>query len=111
MSCTLGLCLLAKVVTRKNRAMSKSGAAILVVDDEQEIVRVLQRSLTAHGYRVFTASRGEEAVEAVSKHHPDLVLLDLLLPGMSGLEVTRRIRTNSNIPIIVLSVKDAERDK
>jgi two-component system KDP operon response regulator KdpE len=91
--------------------MSKHGAAILVVDDEKEILRALQRSLSAHGYKVFTATSGEEAIEAVSRLHPDLVLLDLLLPGISGLEVCRRIRAFSNIPILVLSVKDAERDK
>jgi two-component system, OmpR family, KDP operon response regulator KdpE len=91
--------------------MSKSGAHILVVDDEIEIVRALRRTLTAHGYKVFIASSGEEAVEVTSKHRPDLLLLDLLLPGMSGLEVCRRVRAESNIPIIVLSVKGAERDK
>ena len=91
--------------------MNKSGAHILVVDDEIEIVRALRRTLTAHGYKVFTASSGEEAVEVTSKRRPDLLLLDLLLPGMSGLEVCRRVRMESNIPIIVLSVKGAERDK
>jgi two-component system, OmpR family, KDP operon response regulator KdpE len=91
--------------------MSKSGAAILVVDDEREIVRALQRALKAHGYAVLTASSGEEAVELVANQHPDLLLLDLLLPGMSGLEVCRQVRAVSNVPIIVLSVKDAERDK
>ena len=91
--------------------MSKSGAHILVVDDEIEIVRALRRTLTAHGYKVFTASSGEEAVGVTSKRRPDLLLLDLLLPGMSGLEVCRRVRAESNVPIIVLSVKGAERDK
>src|SRR2546428_12089232 len=91
--------------------MRKHGASILVVDDEREIVRALQRSLTAHGYTVFTASSGEEAVEMVAKLHPDLLLLDLLLPGMSGLEVCQQVRAKSNVPIIVLSVKDTERDK
>ena len=91
--------------------MSKSGARILVVDDEIEVVRALRRTLTTHGYRVFTASSGEEAVEVTSKRRPDLLLLDLLLPGMSGLEVCRRVRAESNVPIIVLSVKGAERDK
>jgi two-component system KDP operon response regulator KdpE len=91
--------------------MSKSGAHILVVDDEIEIVRALQRSLTAHGYTVFTASSGEEAIKVTSEHRPDLLLLDLLLPGMSGLEVCRLVRAESNMPIIVLSVKDAECDK
>ena len=91
--------------------MRKHGASILVVDDEPEIVRALQRTLTANGYSVITASSGEEAVEMVTQHRPDLLSLDLLLPGMSGLEVSRRVRATSNIPIIVLSVKEAERDK
>ena len=91
--------------------MNKSGAHILVVDDEIEIVRALRRSLTAHGYKVFTASSGEEAFELMSRHRPDLILLDLVLPGMSGLEVCRRMRAESNIPIIVLSVKGTEHDK
>jgi two-component system KDP operon response regulator KdpE len=91
--------------------MSKHGASILVVDDEKEIVRALQRSLAAHGYAVLTAMNGEEAVQEVVKSHPDLLLLDLMMPGMSGLEVCRRVRSTSNVPIIVLSVKDAEYDK
>jgi two-component system, OmpR family, KDP operon response regulator KdpE len=91
--------------------MSKSGARILVVDDEIEIVRALQRSLTAHGYDVFTANSGEEALEAIPHYRPDLMVLDLGLPGMSGLEVANRVRAESNLPIIVLSVKDTERDK
>jgi two-component system KDP operon response regulator KdpE len=91
--------------------MKKRGASILVVDDEREIVRALQRTLNAHGYTVLTASTGEEAIEMVTQHRPDLLLLDLLLPGMSGLEVCRRVRAMSNVPIIVLSVKNTERDK
>ena len=91
--------------------MSKSGARILVVDDEIEIVRALRRSLMAHGYEVFTAGSGEEALEAIIRYRPDLMLLDLGLPGISGLEVCKRVRVQSNLPIIILSVKDAERDK
>ena len=91
--------------------MSKSGARILVVDDEMEILRALQRSLSAHGFEVFTAVSGEEALEAIGHHRPDLMVLDLGLPGMSGLEVCRRVRAQSNLPIIVLSIKDTERDK
>ena len=91
--------------------MSKSGARILVVDDEIEIVRALQRSLAAHGFEVSTANSGEEALASISHYRPDLMLLDLGLPGMSGLEVCRRVREQSNLPIIVLSVKDTERDK
>src|SRR6266566_3733 len=91
--------------------MSKSGARILVVDDEIEILRALQRSLTAHGFEVFTAGSGEEALDAIIQHRPDLMVLDLGLPGISGLEVSKRVRAQSNLPIIVLSVKDTERDK
>ncbi len=91
--------------------MSKSGARILVVDDEVEIVRALQRSLVAHGFEVFTANSGEEALDEIILHRPDLMLLDLGLPSMSGLEVCKHVRAASNLPIIVLSVKDAERDK
>ncbi len=91
--------------------MSKGGARILVVDDEIEIVRALERSLAAHGFEVFTAGSGEEALEAISHHRPDVILLDLGLPSMSGLEVIKRVRAQSNLPIIVLSVKDAEHDK
>ncbi|MDQ2906508.1 MAG: response regulator transcription factor [Ktedonobacteraceae bacterium] len=91
--------------------MRKSGARILIVDDEIEILRALQRSLAAHEFEVFTASSGEEALEAITRHRPDLMLLDLGLPGISGLEVCKRVRAESSLPIIVLSVKDTERDK
>jgi len=91
--------------------MNKQGAYILVVDDEIEIIRALQRSLTAHGYKVFTARNGEDALRLTLQQRPDVLLLDLMLPGMSGLEVCRRIREESNVPIIVLSVKDTEGDK
>jgi len=91
--------------------MNKRGARILVVDDEVEIMRALQRSLAAHGYEVFVAKNGEDALEEVARHRPDLMLLDLGLPGMSGLEVCKKVRESSNLPIIVLSVKDTERDK
>ena len=91
--------------------MSKQGARILVIDDEIEVVRALRRSLTAHGYTVLTATSGEEAIKVTAEQRPDLLLLDLMLPGMSGLDVCRHVRTTSNIPILVLSVKDAEQEK
>jgi two-component system KDP operon response regulator KdpE len=94
-----------------HKSMSKSGARILVIDDEIEILRALQRSLVAHGYEVFTAGSGEDALGMVARVRPDLILLDLGLPGISGLDVCRKLREQSNLPIIVLSVKDAERDK
>jgi two-component system KDP operon response regulator KdpE len=91
--------------------MMKRKARILVVDDELEIVRALQRSLAGHGYEVLVAGSGEESLAAIGMRSPDLVLLDLALPGMSGLEVCRRVREQSDLPIIVISAKDKERDK
>jgi two-component system KDP operon response regulator KdpE len=91
--------------------MNRQGARILVVDDEIEIVRALTRSLTAHGYKVLTARNGEEAIKITFQQRPDLLLLDMILPDMSGIEVCRDIRAKSNVPIIILSVKDTEHDK
>ncbi|GCE16538.1 response regulator transcription factor [Dictyobacter kobayashii] len=91
--------------------MNKLGAHILLVDDEPEIVRALRRSLTAHGYRVLVARNGEDALRITFQQRPDVILLDLVLPGMSGLDVCRQIREVSNVAIIVLSAKGAERDK
>lgn len=85
---------------------------ILIVDDELEIVRALQRGLVAHGYEVLTAATGESALETVEQQRPDLLLLDLNLPGISGLDVCKQIRTQSELPaIIVITVRDKERDK
>ncbi|RAQ94925.1 response regulator transcription factor [Thermogemmatispora tikiterensis] len=91
--------------------MASFGATILVVEDEPELAGALERSLMAHGYRVQSTGSGEEALALFSRTHPDLVLLDLLLPDVSGLEVCRRIRAVSPTPIIVLSVKNSEHDK
>ena len=92
--------------------MSKGKARILVVDDDVEIVRVLQRSLSAYGYDVLAAMNGETAFEMLAQYRPDLLLLDLGLPGISGLEICRRVRAQSNLPpIIVISVRDTEREK
>ncbi len=91
--------------------MTKRRARVLVVDDEIEIVRALQRSLTGHGYEVLVAAKGETALEVIKRDAPDLMLLDLALPGMSGLEVCRQVREQSDLPIIVISVKNKERDK
>ncbi|MBA2392447.1 MAG: response regulator, partial [Ktedonobacteraceae bacterium] len=91
--------------------MSKRKASILIVDDEDEILRALQRSLSAHGYEVFTANNGEKALATIEQQTLHLMLLDLGLPGMSGLEVCKRVRAQSNLPIIVISVKNKERDK
>lgn len=91
--------------------MSEKGTRILVVDDEQAIRRFLQTSLTANGYTVFEATAGQEALTAVGNHRPDVVILDLGLPDMDGLDVTKRLREWTQIPIIILSVRGQETDK
>ena len=84
---------------------------ILVVDDEGQILRALKTILSARHFRVTTASRGEEALTLAAAGKPDLVILDLGLPDMDGIEVCGRLRQWSNVPIIVLSVRDSEKDK
>lgn len=91
--------------------MSEKGPRILVVDDEQSIRRFLQTSLTANGYTVFEATTGQEALAAVVNHRPDVVILDLGLPDIEGIEVTTRLREWTQIPIIILSVRGQETDK
>ena len=83
----------------------------LVVDDEPQIRRAMRTSLSAHGFDVTTVGTGEEAVVAVADNTPDLVLLDLGLPDLDGTEVIRRLRSFSDVPIIVLSVRDRQADK
>jgi two-component system KDP operon response regulator KdpE len=88
-----------------------SGARVLVVDDEPGIVRAVQTNLGRHDFRVETASTGQDALNAYARLHPDLVLLDLGLPDMDGLDVIRAIRQRASTPIVVLSAREAERDK
>jgi two-component system KDP operon response regulator KdpE len=90
---------------------TKSKPAILVVDDEPQILRVMRASLPARGYEVKTAPGGEEALDEIRKEMPDLIILDLVMPGLSGLEACQRIREFSSVPIIVLSAKGSETDK
>ncbi len=84
---------------------------VLVVDDEPQILRVMRASLPIRGYEVLTATSGEDALNQLNKQVPDLVILDLAMPEMSGLEVCRRVREFSSVPIIVLSAKGSESDK
>ena len=84
---------------------------VLVVDDEPPIVRAVAANLRVRGYQVLTAASGEAALTAVETHQPDCVVLDLGLPGLDGLEVLRRLRTWSEIPVVVLTAVDGERDK
>jgi two-component system KDP operon response regulator KdpE len=90
-------------------AMDKS--RVLVVDDEPQITRVLKTVLTSQGYQVRTAAEGESALSSLDEWHPELVITDLYMPRMNGVELCRRIRAVSTVPIIVLSVKGEERTK
>ena len=85
--------------------------SVLVVDDEPQIRKALKVNLTARGYQVDLAATGEEALALAADHHPDVVLLDLGLPGIDGLEVIDGLRGWSTVPIIVLSVRGEEADK
>jgi two-component system KDP operon response regulator KdpE len=82
-----------------------------VVDDEIEIRRFLRASLSVHGYSIFEAQTGNEALQMAVNCRPDLVILDLKLPDLDGVEVTRRLRKWSQIPVIILSVRNQEQDK
>jgi two-component system KDP operon response regulator KdpE len=86
-------------------------AKILIVDDEPQIRRVLRTTLTSQGYTVAEARTGDEALEHIRSERPDLILLDVNMPGISGLETCREIRASSDIPIIMLTVRGTEKDK
>ena len=88
-----------------------SSGRILVVDDEPQIRRVLRATLTGHGYEFYEARTGEEALEAIRANRFDLILLDMNMPGMGGLETCRAIRSGSEVAIIMLTVRDSEQDK
>jgi two-component system KDP operon response regulator KdpE len=91
--------------------MAETSARVLVVDDEPAIRRFLRASLTPHGYAVYEASDGAEALQAVPAHRPDLLILDLGLPDLDGVEVTRALREWTQVPIIILSVREQESEK
>ena len=91
--------------------MSDEGLRVLLVDDEPAIRRFLRASLVAHDYKIFEAATGEEAISAVIAHRPDLVILDLGLPDMDGIEVTKKLREWAKIPILILSVREHEQEK
>ena len=84
---------------------------VLVVDDEPQIRRALATNLTTRGYQVDLAATGEEALRLAAEHRPDVVVLDLGLPGIDGIEVVEGLRGWTEVPIIVLSVRDSEADK
>jgi two-component system, OmpR family, KDP operon response regulator KdpE len=96
---------------RKENGMQDNGFRVLVVDDEPEIRRFLRASLKTHRHEVLETDTGMKALTAVREWHPDLIILDLGLPDIDGVEVTRRVRAWSMIPIIILSVRSHEEDK
>jgi DNA-binding response OmpR family regulator len=84
---------------------------VMVVDDEPAIVRLVRAKLQADGYAVITASRGEEALDLLEDDRPDLVVLDLMMPGMDGFETLRRIREIGQIPVMMLTARAGDADK
>lgn len=91
--------------------MSSSGVRILVVDDEKQIRRMLKAALEGYGYDIAESASGHQGLSQTSIFHPDVVILDLGLPDMDGIEVIQRLREWTQVPIIVLSVRDHEDDK
>jgi two-component system KDP operon response regulator KdpE len=88
-----------------------SAGKILVVDDDPQIRRVMKATLVGHGYEVIEARTGEDALEMFARDMPGLILLDMNMPGMGGLETCRAIRAGSDTPVIILSVRNTEKDK
>ncbi len=91
--------------------MKRMSARILIVDDEPQLVRVLTSYFEQSGFRVLTAFRGDEALQVFHAQHPDLVVLDLGLPGMDGLDVAREIRRQGQTPILMLTARVEESDR
>jgi len=92
-------------------APASKGLRVLIIDDEPEIRRVIRTPLIAAGYTVEWAPTGKQGMELASRWRPDVIILDLFLPDMDGVEVCRQIRAWSQTPILVLSVRDSEQDK
>ncbi|HEX3748894.1 MAG TPA: response regulator transcription factor [Bryobacteraceae bacterium] len=88
-----------------------SAGKILVVDDDPQIRRVMKATLVGHSYEVVEARTGEDALETIPKESPNLILLDMNMPGIGGLETCRAIRAGADTPVIILSVRNTEKDK
>jgi len=91
--------------------MAENNLSVLVIDDEQSIRRFLRASLTSKGYTVLEAEKGEEGISLTINQKPDIIILDLGLPDIDGVEVTRLLRKWTRVPIIILSVRDSDTDK
>lgn len=97
--------------TSPEQTSRMKGAKILIVDDERPIRRFLRAALTSHGYEIIETSTGKEALQAAALEQPEVIILDLGLPDISGAEVTRRLREWTQTPVIILSVNERESDK
>ena len=91
--------------------MSKDGARVLVVDDEPNITELVAMALRYEGFTVKTAATGRAAISAVSQFAPSLVILDVMLPDIDGIEICRRLRQKSDVPILMLTARDEDVDK
>jgi len=97
--------------TNGSTTLAKTHARLLVVDDDPEVRSMVGRLLEAEGYKIERAATGEEAMETLSRHHPDLVILDVMLDGESGFEILSAIRRVCEVPVILLSGRDGESDR
>jgi DNA-binding response OmpR family regulator len=86
-------------------------AKVLVVEDEENLLFTLQHNLKREGYKVFTATRGDDGLRLAREHHPDLIVLDLMLPGVDGMQVCRTLRRDTTVPIIMLTALGGEGDR
>ncbi len=94
-----------------NQTATKAAPIVLVIDDEPQIRRLLRVTLEANGYEVFDAATGQDGIAQAAQCRPEIILLDLGLPDLDGVEVLKRIREWSRVPVIILSVRDRENDK
>jgi DNA-binding response OmpR family regulator len=99
------------MILSKYKGVSMAGKKVLVVDDDTKTVELVKLYLNRDGYRVFTAGDGNEALRLARENHPDLIVLDLMLPGISGLEVCRILREESDVPIIMLTALTTDEDR
>jgi two-component system KDP operon response regulator KdpE len=99
------------MAANRRKISMTNNPGVLIVDDERPIRRFLRTALTAHGYAIYEAANGQEALRQAANLLPDLIILDIGLPDLDGIEVTRRLREWTKIPIIILSVRDREGEK
>lgn len=100
-----------RVQKKRDPSAGKSATSVLIVDDDPDILMILQDNLQLDGYRTFCAQNGHEALDLFNTHRIDLIVLDLMLPDLDGLQICRAVRARSRVPIILLTAKDAVSDK